>query len=661
MTLSGPRVIRLLLGAAVVAASIGSQPVAAAGTSPDGAQAFETPSAVGADGQAFDRSHSGGGGNFSVGSVSQPKNVTTSNPGLQASFSALNHFDERFGSNANRNQFSLEPPDQGLCVGSDGNGNTRVVEAVNDVFQVYDTSGKAVGGAKPQALNLFFHYAPSIVRGSANPFGPFVTDPSCLYDTVTGRWFVDVLTLDTFSAPGFDGLQHFTGVNHLDIAVSQTADPSGAWNFFRINVTDDGTASTDPNDGLNTTPNDHCSTGPIGLPPGSGTHLNACLGDYPHIGSNADGIFLTTNEYSLFGNEFHGAHIYAMSKAQLIAGGPVTVATVDTHGADTFGFAHNGFTLWPSVTPTSAGYGGGDPSAGGTEYFLSSNAAAEAHDTGDGLSTAHPSTQILEWSLTGTSSLGSVSTLSLHSAKVEVGLYAPPPSAEQKAGNQPLRDCLNSNPCNVFLNGVKDSLAEKSPSIDSNDTRMQQVTWINGALWGALDTGVGTSNGKQAGIEWFKVSVSTDDTTGNLSSKLANSGYVALGNDNMTYPAIGITTNGNGVMAFTVVGSDFYPSAGYALIGDNGVGDVHIAAMGQGPDDGFTGYRFYANPPNFTPRPRWGDYGAAVPMGDSVWLASESINQTCDFSTYKTSNFRCNSTRTALANWGTTISEVSAG
>ena len=658
MSLSGPRVIRLLLGAAIVVASIGSQPVAAAGTSPDGAQAFETPAAVGADGQAFDRSNSGGG-DFSVGSVSQPKNVTTSSPGLQLSFSALNHFNERFGSNAGRNQFSLEPPDQGLCVGSDGNGHTRVVEALNDIFQVYDTSGNAVGGAKPQALNLFFGYAPSIIRG-AGPhggplFGPFVTDPSCLYDSSTGRWFVDVLTLDTFPTVGADGLQHFVGTNHLDIRYSLTSDPSGAWsNTFQIDVTDDGT---------NGTPNDHCSTGPIGKPPAGPpfTHLNACLGDYPHIGSNADGIFLTTNEYSLFGNEFHGAHIYAISKTQLTSGGPVTVATVDTHGADTFGFAHNGFTLWPSVTPTSAGYGGGDSSAGGTEYFLSSNAAAEAHDTGDGLSTAHPSTQILEWSLTGTSSLGSVSTLSLHSAKVDVGLYAPPPSAEQKAGNQPQKDCLNSNPCDIALNGIKDPFAEKSASLDSNDTRMQQVTFVNGSLWGALDTGVGTSNGKQAGIEWFKVSVSTDDTTGDLSSKLANAGYVALGNDSLTYPAIGITTNGTGVMAFTVVGSDFYPSAGYALISDGGVGDVHIAAMGAGPDDGFTDYRLYANPPSFTPRPRWGDYGAAVPWGGSVWLASESINQTCDFSTYKATAFRCNDTRSALANWGTTISEVSAG
>src|SRR5690348_8354436 len=104
MTITGPRLIRLLLSAAIVVASIGSQPAAAASGTPAGAQGFETPASVGADGQAFNRSHSSGGGS-AIGSVSQPKNVTTSNPGLQLSFSALNHFDERFGSSAGSNQF----------------------------------------------------------------------------------------------------------------------------------------------------------------------------------------------------------------------------------------------------------------------------------------------------------------------------------------------------------------------------------------------------------------------------------------------------------------------------------------------------------------------------------------------------------------------------
>jgi hypothetical protein len=613
----------------------------AAGSSaqPGGIENFEIPGISGP--LAPDRSHSTGGG--PVGAITQPKRVTTSTPNLVTSFDGLNHFDQRFGSSAGPNQFSLEPPDQGLCVGSDGNGNTRVLEVVNDVMRVYTTSGTPV--TSPTALNGFLGYAPAVIR-TTNPitFGPFVTDPSCLYDAQTGHWFLDVLTLDTFPHPGADGLQHFTGTNHIDLAVSDTSDPTGTWTVYHIPVQDDGTQGT---------PNHHCSPGNETSPP-LPTNPTACFGDYPHIGSDANGIYVTTNEYSFFGPEFHGAQIYAFSKAQLAATpAAISVTQFDTHGLDTFGFGLNGFTLWPSTTPG----GGGDSTAGGTEYFLSTNAAPEAHDPGNGSSTFQPSTQLLVWTITNTSSLNGTPALTLSNAKLDVGLYTLPPKAEQKSGAQPLRQCLNQNPCSVTLEGIKDPFAETSAALDSNDTRMQQVTWVNGTLWGAIDTGLAISSAKQAGIEWFSVSPST--STGSVTATVANEGYVGLGNDNLTYPAIGITSGGTGVMAFTVMGSDFYPSAGYALVTPSGIGDIHIGAAGLGPDDGFTNYKLFGDPPGTT-RPRWGDYGAAVPLGDSVWIASEYIGQSCTLSQYLNSSFRCGNTRTALANWDTRISEVTA-
>ena len=57
---------------------------------------------------------------------------------------------------------------------------------------------------------------------------------------------------------------------------------------------------------------------------------------------------------------------------------------------------------------------------------------------------------------------------------------------------------------------------------------------------------------------------------------------------------------------------------------------------------------------------RWGDYGAAVALGNNVWIASEYIGQSCSLAEYLKTNFRCGSTRTALANWDTRISEVAA-
>jgi hypothetical protein len=47
-----------------------------------------------------------------------------------------------------------------------------------------------------------------------------------------------------------------------------------------------------------------------------------------------------------------------------------------------------------------------------------------------------------------------------------------------------------------------------------------------------------------------------------------------------------------------------------------------------------------------------------VSDGNSIWIASEYVNQTCTFSTWLSTNFRCGNTRTQLANWGTRISQI---
>ena len=111
-------------------------------------------------------------------------------------------------------------------------------------------------------------------------------------------------------------------------------------------------------------------------------------------------------------------------------------------------------------------------------------------------------------------------------------------------------------------------------------------------------------------------------------------------------------TNGKGAIAFTVMGGNYYPSAGYVTIdADGNVGPVHIAAAGLGPDDGFTSYNAFVGDP---PRTRWGDYGAAVTDGSSIWIASEYIAQTCTLQQYLTGAIgSCNGTRTSLANWAT--------
>src|SRR5205085_9757497 len=131
---------------------------------------------------------------------------------------------------------------------------------------------------------------------------------------------------------------------------------------------------------------------------------------------------------------------------------------------------------------------------------------------------------------------------------------------------------------------------------DSNDTRMQQVMYANGKLWGALDTALNPDGGPQrAGIAYYIVNPSA--------SKVVLQGYLGAAGHDFTYPAIGVTASGRGVMAFTDTGDSTYPSSGYASIDAAlGVGAWADAALGAAPDDGFTSYKAQVGNP---PRTRW--------------------------------------------------------
>jgi hypothetical protein len=89
-----------------------------------------------------------------------------------------------------------------------------------------------------------------------------------------------VLTLDRANIH----TQGLSGANHLDIAVSVAADPTGAWNVYSLPVPDDGTQGT---------PDHHCT---LGNNPAHGP----CLGDYPHIGADASGFYITTTSLTSF-------------------------------------------------------------------------------------------------------------------------------------------------------------------------------------------------------------------------------------------------------------------------------------------------------------------------------------------------------------------------
>jgi len=550
------------------------------------------------------------------------------NPELSLNFEGLNHRDQRLANSGN--QFSLEPPDQGLCV-----GNGYVVEVVNSVIRVWNTSGSALTGV--QDLNTFFGYPGAINRATypaPNSIGPNVIDPQCYYDPDNNRFVVDITTLDV------DSNGDFNGRNSIDVAVSNTGEPTGTWTIYHVPAQNDGTEGTT---------NHGCTTD--GMTPGP------CFQDYPHIGADKYGVYITTNEYDLFGPRYNAAQIFAFSKKQLAAHPTsINVTLVENLNVD----GSPGFTVWPATSP--AGQYASDKN--GTEYFLST-IAGDGSETGNPTGTAR---RIGLWAVTNTQSLDSVSpALNWTSRLINSETYVFPPAADQKLGNTPLADCINDTMTpTIFGPGCWQLFFDKEPAhnetevyIDSNDTRMQQTWYANGTLWGAADTAVWANGEFKAGIAWFAVSPKINGA-GKVEGQVKKQGYLSLANNNLTYPAIAMGTNGKGAIAFTVVGEDYYPSAGYALISaDGSVGQIHIAKAGLGPDDGFTGYNAFQY---FWPR--WGDYGAAVTDGNNIWIASEYIGQTCTYAQYypnppNPADFgSCDGTRISLANWGTHISKL---
>ncbi|MEO8566917.1 MAG: hypothetical protein ABI541_11090 [Betaproteobacteria bacterium] len=608
-------------------------------------------------GTIVNRSLSRGSGNgVSVNSGAKAK----SHPQFNNGFEGLNLFQQRYARGGN--QFTVEPPDQALCV-----GNGYVLEAVNDVLNIFNTSGQSVlpdntstnivSGFPTDVnhavdLNSFYGYAPAINR-STGVRAQFVTDPSCLYDAATQRFFVVVLTLET------NPNGSFTLVNHLDLAVSQTSNPTGAWNIYRTDVTNDGT-----------------NTG--------GTNPGPYLGDYPHIGADAYGFYITTNAYPWCCNGFSGAQIYAFSKAQLAAGATnVSMVHFDTSGTvnvpSDAGSTQPGFTVWPAQSPGTSSFQLG---SGGTEYFMSSNAADEATHPVAGTGGNYVSDKIVVWSLTNTSSLDTATpALSLSNNVLTVGTYAIPPKQKQPGSgtlattDTPQGYCINDTTTLLFngqtgcwrlLFGGEPAHNEVISTPDSNDTRMQQVMYANGKLWGALDTALNPNGGPQrAGIAWYIVNPSA--------AKVVMAGYLGATGNDFTYPAIGVTASGRGVLAFTASGDTLNPSSGFAPIDAHaGVGAWSVVTGGQGAaqDDGFTSYKSQVGNP---PRTRWGDYSAAAVDGDSIWIASEYIAHACDYATWGGRFFGATSgdnklgtcaaspgaagTRAALGNWSTRISK----
>jgi hypothetical protein len=224
-----------------------------------------------------------------------------------------------------------------------------------------------------------------------------------------------------------------TGRSNLYLAVSNTSDPTGAFTVYSIDTTEDGSDGTP-------------------LDPGC-TTASPCFGDQPLLGADAFGIYLSTNEFGVFSNTFNGAQIYALSKADLVAGTlPTLVHIGNLPLAESIAYS-----VQPASSPDLSSETGA-----GVEYFLS---ALDFNSTLDN--------RIAVWAMTNTSSLTqAIPNVSLTNVVINSEVYGFPPLATQKAGTFPLGQ----------------SVGEPEETLNTDDDRMQQVVFANGHLWGGLTT-----------------------------------------------------------------------------------------------------------------------------------------------------------------------------
>jgi hypothetical protein len=460
--------------------------------------------------------------------------------------------------------FAVEPPDQGLCVGS-FKGAVYAFESVNLALQVYDTHGAALLPGTV-SLNSFFGLAPSVSPSGA--FGPFVSDPKCYFDPTTHRWFHTALVISStpkgkLHAPAFTAL-----------AVSASSDPLGKYYLYRIPATD----FAQP----------HCP----------------CFGDQPLIGADKYGFYVNTSEYPInFNLHFSNfAQLYAMSKQALESGRPLRFVHFRNLTTQPVG-GRTTATIQPAFTDAPGQYQLGH---GGTEFFLSGfdcvpvscNLAPGTFD------------QLSVWAMTKTSSLASSHpAVKLSRRNVTVGTYGQPPDQFQRPGPTPFG-------CNPKLGADC-----HTPPVQANDTRMNQVIYSDGLLWSGINTGV--QPGPRVGVQYYVVrpTLSGRATVGGT---VVRQGYVSATNENVSFPSIGVDRSGRGVIAFSLMGRKYYPSAAYVRVNERGItGPIHVAEVGFKPEDGFT---CYAKPFGFGPPCRWGDYSASVAGPDGqIWSGAEFI------------------------------------
>jgi len=168
------------------------------------------------------------------------------------------------------------PPDTQGAVGPD-----HLMVTLNTQVRIQSRSGTTLSTV---SIDAFWNST-----GATDPF-----DPRVSYDPFSNRWLVVALS------------NRQSAASSLLIGASQSADPTGNWRLYRLDL-----------DATNTN-----------------------WGDFPSLGFNKDWAVITINMFSVDGNTFAESNLYAIEKSDLYAGTSISFAL----------FSDSSNTLAPALT-----------------------------------------------------------------------------------------------------------------------------------------------------------------------------------------------------------------------------------------------------------------------------------------------------------------------
>jgi hypothetical protein len=342
----------------------------------------------------------------------------------------------------------------------------------------------------------------------------------------------------------------------------------------------------------------------------SGCGGKDCFPDYPKAGIDKNGLYITADLFSTIGSgPFVEAAIYAIPKSKLEAGAGLTYRRFDDP-AD--------FVVQPTVAAPGQAFSG---ASGGSEFLVS----------------APSSNQIAVLAIYNTNNIvTSIGSLGLRRIVI---------ASENHGGST-----VPSKEPNVVGPYCKSVGVTSAPTLDGGYSAFQATAqYANNNIFAALPFGAKDGTGLPRDvIAWFEVKPTL--TTTALTASIVHQGVVTPPNTySISYPALGLSKTGAGVMAMTITATSKtavggYPSAAILQFTGSGfMGSILVSGAGFTSDDGFTGCP-KAGPGKVG---RWGDYGAAVVDAASgfFYAGSEMIPNPSLY------------TRGKFANWGTFITQ----